>query len=196
VIKISVPTANPAELQRGLEAAAAVFKERNVDPRDGADGLFALEGYDLSGFDPTDAPSDAEWAAIEAWQRAGEAALEAVCRDWSADRKRPDSARLQVIIHEAQTVDRATALTRLRALAGAEAGRREFGEPTHAMLADVVADDLEDRDVAFELVAAVTIAYTTLSLSQFHPDEPIEPKRQALRDAIDQLEVGTAALLS
>jgi hypothetical protein len=41
---------------------------------------------------------------------------------------------------------------------------------------------------------AVTVAYSPLAGAQFTPDEPIEPKRQAVLDAIDALEVRSAPL--
>jgi hypothetical protein len=41
---------------------------------------------------------------------------------------------------------------------------------------------------------AVTVAYSPLAGAQFTPDEPIEPKRQAVLDAIDALEAGSAPL--
>ncbi|MER8944489.1 hypothetical protein [Mesorhizobium sp. M0701] len=37
----------------------------------------------------------------------------------------------------------------------------------------------------------VTVAFTTLALAGFHPDEPIEPKRKAVLDAIEALEKAT-----
>ncbi|WP_287345031.1 hypothetical protein [Mesorhizobium sp.] len=38
LMKISIPMATAEELQRGLEAAIAVFRRSGVDPQDAADG--------------------------------------------------------------------------------------------------------------------------------------------------------------
>jgi hypothetical protein len=50
-----------------------------------------------------------------------------------------------------------------------------------------VVDHVADRWKAKELVDNLTIAFATLALAEFHPDEPIGPKRQAAISAIDAL---------
>ncbi|RAZ72442.1 hypothetical protein [Mesorhizobium atlanticum] len=62
------------------------------------------------------------------------------------------------------------------------------------MLALAATAEIPDSSKAQQLVSAVTVAYTSLSLAGFHPDEAIEPKRQAVLDAIDALEAGSAPL--
>ncbi|MER9236908.1 hypothetical protein NKI56_33795 [Mesorhizobium sp. M0622] len=48
-----------------------------------------------------------------------------------------------------------------------------------------------DGFLARDLVSDVTVAFTTRALAGFHPDEPIEPKRKAVLDAIEALEKAT-----
>jgi hypothetical protein len=87
-----------------------------------------------------------------------------------------------------QLADRPTALAMLRALTAAQDGNGEFMNSQIGILADRLAVDVDNpRD----LIAAVTVAFTRLELAGFHPDEPIEPKRQAVYDAIDALEAAT-----
>ncbi|WP_353646228.1 hypothetical protein [Mesorhizobium sp. WSM2239] len=50
LMKISIPKATPDELQRGLDAAIAVFRRAGVDPQDAADGVSIREGWDIAGF--------------------------------------------------------------------------------------------------------------------------------------------------
>ncbi|MER8369022.1 hypothetical protein [Mesorhizobium sp. M1378] len=60
----------------------------------------------------------------------------------------------------------------------------------------VAADIDDDSGMMRDLVGNVTIAFTVLSLSRFHPEEPIEPKRKAVHDAIDALEKATVKATS
>ena len=92
---------------------------------------------------------------------------------------------------ETQLADRVTALAKLRGYAEAEDGKSEYMNDDDSILAWRVADELDDVVVARDLVAAVTTAFTTLQLIGFHPDEPVEPKRQAVYDAINALEAAT-----
>ncbi|QKC90595.1 hypothetical protein EB230_20960 [Mesorhizobium sp. NZP2234] len=150
-----------------------------------AGGAFAVEGWDEMGFPPDQEPSEAEYAAADVWYEANNAALQACCEGW-AEEKRLRAFGLELLFDPAtQLADRPAALAMLRAFTAAEDGKREFWNSQIGILADRLAADLDDSR---DLVAAVTVAYTTLALSGFRPEEPIEPKRQAVYAAIDALE--------
>jgi hypothetical protein len=140
------------------------------------------------GFPADQEPLEVEYAAADVWYEANKAALQACCEGWPEE-KRLRALGLELLVNpDAQLADRDTALAKLRALTEAENGGGEFMNSEIGMLADALAVDLDNpRD----LIAALTIAFTTLELSGFHPDEPIEPKRQAVYDAINALEAAT-----
>ncbi|TJV21109.1 MAG: hypothetical protein E5Y04_28830 [Mesorhizobium sp.] len=181
--------ASPEEIQRGLEAAKTVLDRAGVTAEQAAGGAFAVEDWDEMGFPADQEPSEMEYAAADVWYEANTAALQACCQDWPQE-KRLRAFGLELLTNpEVQLADRDTALAKLRALTDVEDGRGEFLNSEIGMLADALAVDLDNpRD----LIAALTIAFTTLELSGFHPDEPIEPKRQAVYEAIDALEAATA----
>jgi hypothetical protein len=193
LMKISIPKATPDELQRGLDAAFAVFRHAGVDPQDAADGVSIRESLDIAGFSDQFDISDQEMEAAAIWDAADTAAVDAACAGWDEKgRQRPESAHLQLITSPAtQLVDRDTALVMLRSRVRDAADQREFLDSAVADLAWVVAADFEDQGRARELVNAVAIAFTALELSGFSPEEPIEPKRQAVLTAIDALERAT-----
>ncbi|MCT2580963.1 hypothetical protein P3C33_27910 [Mesorhizobium sp. P16.1] len=193
LMKISIPKATPDELQRGLDAAIAVFRRADVDPQDAADGVSIREGWDIAGFSEQFDISDQEMEAAAIWDAADTAAVDAACAGWDeTGRQRPESAHLQLITSPAtQLVDRDTALAMLRSRVRDAADQREFLDSAVADLAWVVAADFEDRWRARELVNALTVAFTALELSGFSPGEPTEPKRQGVLTAIDALERAT-----
>ena len=189
-LKISVPRATPDELNRGLEAAVAVFRKAKVHPVEAAGGRAAREAWDISGFQ--DEIDREDLKAAEVWDEAEGAALDAVCADWDENRKRPDSANLSIVTDpKTQLVDRRTALEMLRSHVKAESGKREFLDTKVADLGWVIAEDLEDQFLARELLGRLTTSFWALAMAGFHPDQPIEPKRQAVFDAIDALEKAT-----
>ncbi|TIR15291.1 MAG: hypothetical protein E5X34_29805 [Mesorhizobium sp.] len=184
--------ATSEEKQRGIDAAREVIKRSGLTPEEAAEGSFAVEGWDDMGFPPDQEPSEREYAAAEVWWAASNAAIKACCEGWP-DEKRHEVHGLQLLHDpETQLVDRVTALARLRAIIQAEDGKNEFHDERIGLLAYAATDDMADGSLARELVMAVTVAYTPLACSQFTPDEPIEPKRQAVLDAIDALEAGSA----
>ncbi|MER9332892.1 hypothetical protein NKJ06_02565 [Mesorhizobium sp. M0293] len=185
---LTVPGASPEEIARGIAAAQAVLDRAGITAIEAAEGLFALEGWDDASFPDEGEPTEEEDEAASAWMEASRAALDACCADWPAE-KRPVAADLQLLVDPAtQLADRPSALAMLRALTAAQDGNGEFMNSQIGILADRLAVDLDNpRD----LIAAVTVAFTRLELAGFHPDEPIEPKRQAVYDAIDALEAAT-----
>lgn len=186
--------ATPEEKQRGLAAARAVIERSGLTAEEAAEGSFAVEGWDDMGFPPDQEPSEDEYAAADVWWAASNAAIEACCDGWS-DEKRRQVCGLQLLHDpETQLVDRVTALARLRAIIQAEDGKNEFHDERIGLLAYAATDDMADGSAARDFVTAVTVAYTQLACAQFTPDEPIEPKRQAVLDAIDALEAGSAPL--
>lgn len=180
-IKVSVATATQEELGRALAAASAVFAKAGISPEVAAAGRFELEGFDIGGFHGK-LSSDACDAAF-VWMEAESAAGEAASENWTSDRLPPDVTLALVYDPDAQFADRAKALTMLREMANSSERNDRDGT-----LAWIVVDHLADRWKARELVDNLTIAFCTLWLSSFHPDEPIEPKRHAVFAAIDALE--------
>ncbi|RUU58311.1 hypothetical protein EOC99_24210 [Mesorhizobium sp. M7A.T.Ca.TU.009.01.1.1] len=184
---LTVPGASPEEIARGIAAANEVLDRAGISALEAADGMFAIEGWDDASFADESLPTGEENEAASAWIEASRAALDACCADWPAE-KRPVAADLQLVDSATQLADRPTALAMLRALTAAQDGNGEFMNSQIGILADRLAVDLENpRD----LIAAVTVAFTRLELAGFHPAEPIEPKRQAVYDAINALEAAT-----
>ncbi|RUX96598.1 MULTISPECIES: hypothetical protein [unclassified Mesorhizobium] len=183
--------AMPEEKQRGLEAARAVLYRAGITAEEAAEGAFALEGWDDMGFLEDQEPSEAEYAAADVWYQANNAALQACCKSWP-DEKRVHAIGLQLLTNpEEQLADRDTALAKLRAIIQAEDGRNEYNDERVFLLALAATAEMLNGTLAQDLVTAITVAYTPLSYAGFTPDEPIEPKRQAVFDAIDALGAAT-----
>jgi hypothetical protein len=184
--------ATPQEKQRGLEAAQAVLDREGMTADEAASGSFAVEGWDEMGFPPGRKPSEEEYAAAEVWWAASRAAIEACCAGWPGVKRRQVFGLQLVDDPESQLADPATALARLRAIIQAEEGNNEYRDNRVFLLALAATADMADATLAHDLVSAVTVAYTPLSLASLTPDEPIEPKRKTVLDAIDALESGSA----
>jgi hypothetical protein len=193
VIKITIPTATPEELDRGVDAALSVFVQSGVLPFEAAEAVFKLEGWDASGFDPAMELTDEEDKIVSTWLQAEQSAIAAACAEWGPERQRPTNAKMELIADpETQLVDRAAALSMMRAYVKATDGASEQLDAKVPQLAQVIAGDIEDPLKARDLVADVTVAYTTLQMASFYPDEPAEAMRQRVLDAIDALERETA----
>lgn len=93
-ITIHVEGARPEEIIRGLIAAQDVFDRAGVTPDEAATARFVVEGWDLRGF--TGNVPEAELAICTVWDEADEAALNACCAGWPADRI-PRSADLELV---------------------------------------------------------------------------------------------------
>ena len=93
---LTVEGATEDELKRGAEAAVAVFNETGIDPVTAAEGMFALEGWDIKGF-PSDGLSDEESKAASVWLDAQQAAIEATCADWPEDKRRQANGILELL---------------------------------------------------------------------------------------------------
>jgi hypothetical protein len=83
-LRLKVEGASPEDLQRGIDAAWAVFTKHDMDPITAADGMFALEGWDDAGFpDDGDASmTEEEGHAADVWMEAGREAVKACCASW------------------------------------------------------------------------------------------------------------------
>jgi len=179
-VKLSIPTATPEEVARGLQAALDVFERAGIDPHTAASGNFEREGWDDSGFQGRISNADLKSAQI--WDAAEEAARDAACADWPADRSK--EIRLQIVTDpEAQLADRDTALKMLRRMV--DYGVRQCRD---GVLAQIVVEQVPDRDKARRLVNDTTAAFHRLETAGRSRMEPIEPKRQAVTDAINALE--------
>ncbi|TPL21008.1 hypothetical protein FJ945_19905 [Mesorhizobium sp. B2-4-9] len=185
---LTVPGASPEEISRGIAAAEAALERAGFTAEEAAQGAFALEGWDINGF-PEDGLDRRAGAGAQAWGQAHTAALEACCAGWPEERK-PLNVDLELLIDpETQLVDRITALAMLRA--DLERGGKDTLSGRDSILAWRIAAEVKDRFKMRDLIGDLTVAFTTLSLSHFHPDEPVEPKRQAVCDAINALEAAT-----
>ncbi|MER9052510.1 hypothetical protein NKJ73_21890 [Mesorhizobium sp. M0074] len=79
-LRLNIEGATPEELARG------VFARAGITALQGAEGLFALEGWDIKGFPEDDKPTEDEDRAASVWMEADEAATTACCAGWPEDR--------------------------------------------------------------------------------------------------------------
>lgn len=85
-LRLNIEGAAPEELARGVAAAEAVFAHAGITALQGAEGLFALEGWDIKGFPEDDQPTEHEDQAASVWMEADEAATAACCAGWPEDK--------------------------------------------------------------------------------------------------------------
>ncbi|MCQ8871938.1 hypothetical protein NP945_08900 [Mesorhizobium sp. LMG17149] len=85
-LRLNIEGATPEELARGVAAAEAVFSRAGITALQGAEGLFALEGWDIKGFPEDDQPTEDEDQAASVWMEADEAATTACCAGWPEDK--------------------------------------------------------------------------------------------------------------
>lgn len=88
-LRLDIPGASGAEIQRGIEAAEKVFAIAGVSAEQAADGMFALEGWDDASFPDDGKPTEDENDAAAVWMEANQAAINACCADWPADQIPP-----------------------------------------------------------------------------------------------------------
>jgi len=93
-ITIRVEGAQPEEIMRGLLAAQDVFDKAGVTPDQAAMARFVVEGWDIRGF--TGKVPEDELAICTVWDEADQAAVQACCAGWDAD-KIPSSADLELV---------------------------------------------------------------------------------------------------
>lgn len=93
-ITIRVEGAQPEEIMRGLIAAQEVFDKARVTPDQAATARFVVEGWDIRGF--TGKVPEEELAICTVWDEADQAAVQACCANWAAE-KIPDSANLELV---------------------------------------------------------------------------------------------------
>jgi hypothetical protein len=160
-LKIAVPLATPAELERGLTAALDVFIATGVTPLEAAVAVHARAGWEVSGYTNDFQISDSELAAAEVWDDAEGAAFEAVCDGWTVDdREKPKCISLQLLTRETQLADRRAALAGLKSIA-------QSGNGSVVDIADfawILAEELGDQFLARQLVDEVTISFTRMTL--------------------------------
>ncbi|ESZ05791.1 hypothetical protein X737_35535 [Mesorhizobium sp. L48C026A00] len=85
-LRLNIEDATPQELVRGIAAAETVFARAGITALQGAEGLFALEGWDIKGFPEDDKPTEDEDRAATVWLKADEAAATACCAGWPEDK--------------------------------------------------------------------------------------------------------------
>ncbi|MER8753042.1 hypothetical protein NKH57_28025 [Mesorhizobium sp. M1050] len=81
-LRLNIDDATPQELARGIAAAEAVFERAGIMALQGAEGLFALEGWDFKGFPEDDKPTEDEDRTATVWMEADKAAVTACCAGW------------------------------------------------------------------------------------------------------------------
>lgn len=74
---LEVEGASEADIQRGLEAAEAVFKKTGVSPLQAVEGWFAMENWDIAGFPDDGSLTDEERRLAGVWLDAEDAAQDA-----------------------------------------------------------------------------------------------------------------------
>ncbi|MER8859105.1 hypothetical protein NKI09_15805 [Mesorhizobium sp. M0757] len=85
-LRLNIEGATPQELCRGIAAAEAVFARAGITALQGAEGLFALEGWDIKGFPEDDKPTEDEDQAATVWLEADKAAAAACCAGWPEEK--------------------------------------------------------------------------------------------------------------
>jgi hypothetical protein len=93
-ITIHVAGAQPEDIVRGLLAAQAVFDRAGVTPDQAATARFVVEGWDIRGF--AGKVPEEELAICTLWDDADQAAVQACCAGWPAD-KVPGLADLELV---------------------------------------------------------------------------------------------------
>jgi hypothetical protein len=93
-ITIHVAGAQPEDIVRDLLAAQAVFDRAGVTPDQAATARFVVEGWDIRGF--AGKVPEEELAICTLWDEADQAAVQACCAGWPAD-KVPGSADLELV---------------------------------------------------------------------------------------------------
>ena len=88
-LRLNVESATHQEIERGIAAAEAVFARAGITALQGAEGLFALEGWDIKGFPEDDKPTEDDDRAATVWLEADEAAAAACCADWPEEKVPP-----------------------------------------------------------------------------------------------------------
>jgi hypothetical protein len=84
-LRLEIMGASPAESQRGIAAADAVFAAAGISAEQATDGMFALEGWDDASFQADMEPDEDEDLAASVWMEANKAAIQACCADWPVD---------------------------------------------------------------------------------------------------------------
>ncbi|TWG94244.1 hypothetical protein L598_003700000210 [Mesorhizobium sp. J18] len=112
VIKITIPTATPIELER-RRSCLSVFVQSGVHPCEAAEAVCQLEA---SGFDPALELTAVEDKVVSAWLQAEQSAIAAVWSEWGLERLRPTNANMELITApETPLTERAAALSMIRA---------------------------------------------------------------------------------
>lgn len=84
-LTLIVEGATPDEIARGLDAAQAVFDRAGVTALQAADARFAVEGWDIGGFEGEISGDDL--AICTVWDEAQDAERDVCCQGWSEERR-------------------------------------------------------------------------------------------------------------
>ncbi|TPK61149.1 hypothetical protein FJ930_27860 [Mesorhizobium sp. B2-4-15] len=81
-LRLNIEGASSDEIAHGIAAAEAVFARAGISAEAAADGMFALEGWDIQGFPDDEQMSEEEDEAASVWMEANKAAIDACCACW------------------------------------------------------------------------------------------------------------------
>ncbi|AWC24968.1 hypothetical protein CO731_04461 [Aminobacter sp. MSH1] len=87
-LRLRIKGVSPADIQRGIAAAEAVFKAAGITAFRACSGMFELECWDDDGFEGELSEEDSKAASV--WLEAEAAAIDACCVGWP-DHKMPGS---------------------------------------------------------------------------------------------------------
>lgn len=106
-LSLTIPRVYTDDIQRGLQAAAAVFREARVNPFYAAESKRAEMNWDMAGFpeDGSFAMTEQEGREAEIWDMATQAAIDAACPTWSEGQKNALDQPLQVILTEEEKAE-------------------------------------------------------------------------------------------
>ncbi|MES0100504.1 hypothetical protein [Mesorhizobium sp. M0019] len=85
-LRLNIQGATSQGLALGIAAAEAVFARAGITALQGAEGLFALKGWDIKGFPDDDKPTEDEDLAAAVWMEADKAAAAACCAGWPEEK--------------------------------------------------------------------------------------------------------------
>lgn len=81
---LNIPGATSEEIARGVAAARSLFDTVGITPYEAAAAHFRRVAWGDAGFQASDAPTEAESRAADAWTAANAAAVKSCCLGWSA----------------------------------------------------------------------------------------------------------------
>lgn len=106
-LQLTIPGLYTDDIERGLRAAAAIFRGAKVNPFYAAESKRAEMDWDMAGFpdDGSFAMTEQEGREAEVWDTATRAAIDAACSSWSQEQKNALDQPLQVVLTEEEKAE-------------------------------------------------------------------------------------------